>query len=188
MNMFPLKNVVLLNNNRAKPTPTFLGSNLLTPNQASGTDTLGDTTGFGGSYVNISSSSDQARNGTKSLKSVSTGQSSDSRVSLGESDSEGMNCGVEEGKSYHFEGYIYVPSATGLSPDHEDGLKLVVWINKAGWTKHTSNAPTSVDEFVYCSIDFEVPVGATSVVIRAYNGFVTDGKTVYWDDFSLYEQ
>jgi hypothetical protein len=50
-----------------------LPTNLLTDNQATGTDTLGNTTGFTGRAASIFSSNSYARSGTKSIYTVTAG-------------------------------------------------------------------------------------------------------------------
>lgn len=56
--------------------------NLLTPNQQTGTDTTGDTTGFEKYKGNeaISSSDEQAHTGTKSLKVITTGNQAEEGI------------------------------------------------------------------------------------------------------------
>jgi hypothetical protein len=78
-----------------------VGVNLLTPNQASGTDTLADTTGFSKNGVNtlLESSTEEARGGTRSLKVVTNN----------EANGEGTFIGVENlspNKSYTFNAFI----------------------------------------------------------------------------------
>ncbi|MEV6955514.1 ricin-type beta-trefoil lectin domain protein [Streptomyces sp. NPDC051183] len=122
---------------------------------------------------------------TDSLRIVPTG--TDSYAAVGGDNT--MALGMKPGKTYRLTGWIYVPSATGLSPDYTDrGLRLAGFVKTAaGYSKVTSAKAGFTDGWQQLSVDMTVPQGATEAFFRLYNGFSASGKEVFFDDLSMKE-
>ncbi|MFF0390525.1 ricin-type beta-trefoil lectin domain protein [Kitasatospora sp. NPDC004615] len=124
-------------------------------------------------------------NSTDSLRIVATGQ--DSYAAVGGDNSMAM--GMQPGKTYRLTGWIYVPGATGLSPNYTDrGLRLAGFTRtSAGYAQVTSQKAAFTDGWQQLTVDMFVPQGATEAFFRLYNGFSAAGKEVFFDDLSLKE-
>lgn len=162
------------------------GLNLLSVNQA-GCCEDGSTTGFSGWSVTIEADSATVNSGRYSLKNTTVGGSSDTYVSVG-GDWGALRLGMEAGKTYKFTGKIYVPNATGLTPDDATwhGILKIIAIYTGG--SALSAAAAAVDTWEELSVTFTVPAGAAEAYVRLYNGFLAAGKIVYWDDLRLLEE
>ena len=105
-----------------------------------------------------------------------------------EGDIGGMRLGMEGGKKYTFSAYGYVPSFTGLNPDSERGLKVVVfWKEDEVYFEKRSSILYNTETWQRLSVSFEIPINATEAFIRIYNGFQDKKKEVYYKDFQLTE-
>ncbi|TWH72141.1 intein/RHS repeat-associated protein [Modestobacter roseus] len=96
---------------------------------------------------------------------------------------------LPKGNTYRITGWIYVPSTTGLNPDHPGwGQRLLAYyVDAAGVTQvAVSDKPTRTDSWQQLSLDVTVPVAARSgALLRLYNGSQTAGKEVFFDDLSV---
>ncbi|BAJ26212.1 MULTISPECIES: ricin-type beta-trefoil lectin domain protein [Kitasatospora] len=155
----------------------------LTPNQRQVTY---DTNGFVTGQNTVERSTARGHdNSTDSLRIVPTG--TDSYAALGADNALAM--GLKPGRTYRLTGWIYVPAATGLSPDYTDrGLRLAGFVRtSAGYAQTTSNKASFTDGWQQLTVDLAVPAGATEAFFRLYNGFSAAGKEVFFDDLSLKE-
>ena len=85
-------------------------TNLLTANQSTGTDTLGDTTGFEGvrKSETITSSTEQSHTGTKSLKCVTPGLLTQEGIITS------PISGLSKGVVYIFSAWVYAPNGADM--------------------------------------------------------------------------
>jgi hypothetical protein len=141
-------------------------SNLLTANQADGTDTLGNTTGFVGvkTTETLSSSTDQAHQGTKSLKVITPG-SEDGEGAL-------MSGGITtvSGVTYMASGWLYVPTGTNIivwfggnsqTVVGNDGWQFFNVSKTATGTNHSWSMITNTTKNITFYVD-ELQISATS--------------------------
>ncbi|WP_285751025.1 RICIN domain-containing protein [Lentzea sp. NBRC 105346] len=152
-----------------------------------------DTAGFTGPTANIARNTERGHDSTDSLEITAPPSSqwnnSDTFASIEGDMNAGMRLGMKAGRTYRVTGWIYVPAATGLSPDWGRGLKISSFAKTpAGYQEWNSARPTAVDAWQQLTLDFTVPGDATEAFIRLYNGFAPNsGKKVYFDDLSLRE-
>ncbi|MFE9439200.1 DNRLRE domain-containing protein [Streptomyces sp. NPDC006602] len=159
----------------------------LTANQQ---DLSTDTTGFTATTAALSRVTTLGQDGSPdSLKLLPTSSTSgDTYASVG-GDSGALRLGMRPGKTYRFSTWAYVPSATGLSPQHANGLRLyAAFATPSGTVTKTSRKVPYTDAWAELTLDFTVPADATSAYLRLYNGFAADsGKAVHYDHLSLRE-
>ncbi|HEY0237166.1 MAG TPA: DNRLRE domain-containing protein, partial [Friedmanniella sp.] len=131
--------------------------------------------------------------GASSFKLTPKGLSPDSYVSVG-GDIGAMRLGFQAGRRYRISAWIYVPAATGLSPEFNRGLGLSFFTREGtgAYTEPASTGtltprPTATDTWQQVSIDVSVPAGATEAVLRLYDGSLSATKPVYFDDLSVRE-
>ncbi|GED87757.1 DNRLRE domain-containing protein [Streptomyces sp. 6-11-2] len=159
----------------------------LTANQQ---DISTDTSGFTATTATLSRVTNLGQDGsTDSLKVLPTSSTSaDTYASVG-GDSGALRLGMKPGKTYRFSVWAYVPSATGLSPQHTNGLRLyAAFATPSGTVTKTSRKVPYTDAWAELTLDFTVPADATSAYLRLYNGFAADsGKAVHYDHLSLRE-
>jgi RHS repeat-associated protein len=139
------------------------------------------TTGVSGWAANIASVTVRGHSGMNSLHVVSTGASADSLAYLPALD-------LPRGSTYRITGWVYVPAATGLSPDSAAGLRLRAYWSGAGGedVSAVSTKPTLTDSWQQVSMDVTVPASAsTGAKIQLFNGFAAAGKAVFFDDVSV---
>jgi len=102
-----------------------------------------------------------------------------------------LQLGMKTGRRYRFTGWIYVPAATGLTPDYaERGLRIMGFYKDAAGVYHEVGSVKAgwVDAWQELTVDLDVPAGATEAFFRLYNGMVAySGKSVFWDNLSLKE-
>src|SRR5262249_3625603 len=144
--------------------------------------------GFTATTATMTKVSDRGQGSTKNaLELVPTSSDSDTYATLG-GDNGAMRLGMQAGKRYRFTGWIYVPSATRLSPTHTSRGERIFGLYKgaAGFHEVSSPAAAWVDGWQELTVDMAIPAGATEAFVRLYNGFAagTD-KKVYWDNLSL---
>jgi hypothetical protein len=99
---------------------------------------------------------------------------------------------LQKGRSYRVTGWIYVPGATGLSPQDsgDRGLRLVGYTRNevtGVYTATKSQRPTLTDAWQQLTLDLTVPADADDVLVRLYNGFGDANRDVYFDDLSVRE-
>ncbi|MGW5235823.1 DNRLRE domain-containing protein [Streptomyces nodosus] len=159
----------------------------LTANQQ---DISTDTSGFATTTATLSRVTNLGQDGsTDSLKILPTSSTSaDTYASVG-GDSGALRLGMKPGKTYRFSAWAYVPSATGLSPQHTNGLRLyAAFATPSGTVTKTSRKVPYTDAWAELTLDFTVPADATSAYLRLYNGFAADsGKAVHYDHLSVRE-
>ncbi|TFH70995.1 DNRLRE domain-containing protein [Cellulomonas sp. HD19AZ1] len=133
--------------------------------------------------------------GTSSFKVTSKGNA-DSYASLyadtGPFSSNKL--GLQAGRTYRVSTWVYVPAATGLTPDNPRGLGInVFWRNADGTYSNPplvgarTPMPTKRDQWERVSVDVTIPPTATEAFARLYNGFTSTAKPVYFDDVSIRE-
>jgi RHS repeat-associated protein len=149
----------------------------------------GDASDLTAARVTVAASTDRAFTAAHSWALTSTGGTStgDSYAAVGGGSGE-LRLGMTAGRTYTATGRIYVPAATGLSPDHASrGLRIVAFtrVGTGPYVETASNAPTATGSWQRLSVTFPVPAGATEAFLRLYNGFAAAGKTVYYDTASL---
>ncbi|WP_442804395.1 carbohydrate binding domain-containing protein [Streptomyces luteogriseus] len=104
-----------------------------------------------------------------------SGTSSDTYASVG-GDSGALRLGMKPGRTYRFSAWAYVPSATGLSPQHAGGLCLyAAFATPSGTVTKTSRKVPYTDAWAELTLDFTVPADATSAYLRLHNGFTAGG-------------
>ncbi|MFJ5150034.1 RHS repeat-associated core domain-containing protein [Streptomyces sp. NPDC088353] len=159
----------------------------LTANQQ---DISTDTSGFTATTATLGRVTNLGQDGsTDSLKILPTSSTSgDTYASVG-GDSGALRLGMKPGKTYRFSAWAYVPSTTGLSPQHANGLRLyAAFATPSGTVTKTSRKVPYTDAWAELTLDFTVPADATSAYLRLYNGFAADsGKAVHYDHLSLRE-
>jgi RHS repeat-associated protein len=97
---------------------------------------------------------------------------------------------LDKGGSYRISGWIYVPAATGTTPDQPDGrgLRILARYQDAGgtWQQVTSPAATKTDAWQQLTVDVTIPADATSTgSVRFDAGFTDPAKAVFYDDLSV---
>ncbi|MFE7584367.1 DNRLRE domain-containing protein [Streptomyces gardneri] len=159
----------------------------LTANQQ---DVSTDTTGFTATTATVTRDAALGQDGsTDSLKVVPTTNATGDSFAMVGGDQTALRLGMKPGKTYRFSAWAYVPSATGLSPQHARGLKLYAGFSTPGGiVEPTSRKVPYTDAWAELSLDFTVPADATTAFLRLYNGFpANSGKAVYFDHLSLRE-
>ncbi|MBN0048906.1 DNRLRE domain-containing protein [Streptomyces actuosus] len=153
-------------------------------------DVSTDTTGFSATTATVSRDTTLGQDGsTDSLKVVPTTNTSGDSFAMVGGDQYAMRLGMQPGRTYRFTAWAYVPSATGLSPQHERGLRLYAGFKTpAGYVETTSRKVPYTDAWAELTLDFTVPADATSAFLRLYNGFgANSGKAVWFDHLSVRE-
>lgn len=141
------------------------------------------TTGISGNSAAVSVVTDRYHSGKNSLRVVTTGGDSDSFAYL-------PDVTLPRGGTYRITGWVYVPAATGLSPESGAGLKLFGYYqDSAGnWPNAMSAKPALTDAWQQLSLDITVPASAQQdAKVRLYAGFAAAGKEVFFDDLSVRE-
>lgn len=153
-------------------------------------------TGMTGTNATVVTSTERYRSGGTSFKVVPTtgGSESNTYASVG-GDLGGLRLGMKPGRTYRVSGWIYVPTATGLSPNNARGLRLAVF-TRTGSSPYpdpvvagtATGQPLVTGAWQELSVDVRIPDGATEAFVRLYNGFTQgSNKAVYFDDLSVRE-
>lgn len=149
-----------------------------------------DTAGFQPGTSAVARNTERGYESTDSLEVRPTADTQWGSDTFAEVDSAyKVTLGMKPGRLYRFTGWVYVPAATGLSPQDGRGLRLVGY-SKTGseYRQFTSLRPTAVDAWQYLIVDMAVPADATEAFFRLYNGFgAGSGKKVYYDNLSVRE-
>jgi len=151
-----------------------------------------DTAGFDPANVTVTRVTDRGQGSTSdSLRLVpaAAGSTSDTYSAVG-GDNGGLRLNMKPGKRYRMSGWIYVPPATGLTPDNTArGLRIVGLVKTpAGYVETASAKAAWTGGWQELSVDLTVPADATEAFFRLYNGFLTGtGKEVFWDNHSVRE-
>jgi hypothetical protein len=144
-------------------------TNLLTANQSTGTDTLGDTTSFT-SYngATLSSSTDQAKEGSKSLKIITPG------ITYPEGCANTSTIAVTGGNNYTLSGWVYAPV----------GATLRAFLMTGDGVHYSYTEITGTGAWQYFTTTFSVPTDHTTVSfhIRTQG---TQAITFYVDQLQL---
>ncbi|MFF0476473.1 DNRLRE domain-containing protein [Streptomyces sp. NPDC004284] len=159
----------------------------LTANQQ---DVSTDTTGFTATTATLTRDTALGQDGSPdSLKVVPTTNANGDSFAMVGGDQTALRLGMKPGRTYRFSAWAYVPSATGLSPQHTRGLRLYAGFSTpGGFVEPTSRKVPYTDAWAELSLDFTVPADATTAFLRLYNGFpANSGKAVYFDHLSLRE-
>ncbi|MFI8258235.1 DNRLRE domain-containing protein [Streptomyces filamentosus] len=159
----------------------------LTANQQ---DVSTDTAGFTATTATLTRDTTLGQDGsTDSLKVVPTTNTNGDSFAMVGGDQTALRLGMKPGKTYRFSAWAYVPSATGLSPQHARGLRLYAGFSTpGGLVEPTSRKVPYTDAWAELTLDFTVPKDATTAFLRLYNGFpANSGKAVYFDHLSLRE-
>ncbi len=162
-------------------------SERLTPNQQ---NVSTDLNGFSATTATLTRDTALGQDGsTDSLKVVPTTNTSGDAFAMVGGDQSALRLGMKPGRTYRFSAWAYVPSATGLSPQHARGLRLYAGAATPGGTvEATSRKVPYTDAWAELSLDFTVPANATTAFLRLYNGFpANSGKAVYFDHMSVRE-
>lgn len=144
-----------------------LNPELLTPNQRTGTETLGNTTGFtniGGS--NITSSNEQAHTNTKSLKCTTPGTKTVEGVKT-------TNTTAEKSTTYIGSAWVYTPLGTTMLiaiTDDIDTTEIKTFTGTGEWQYITVTMTTDTH---------------TSINLVIRNTGTPQAITFYLDDLSL---
>lgn len=159
----------------------------LTANQQ---DVATDLTGFSATTATLTRETTLGQDGsTDSLKVVPTTNTSGDSFAMVGGDQNALQLGMKPGRTYRFSTWAYVPSSTGLSPQHARGLRLYAgFATPGGYVEPTSRKVPYTDAWAELTLDFTVPKDATTAFLRLYNGFpANSGKAVYFDHLSLRE-
>ncbi|MEU7510957.1 DNRLRE domain-containing protein [Streptomyces sp. NPDC042898] len=159
----------------------------LTANQQ---DLSTDTTGFTATTATVTRDTALGQDGsTDSLKVVPTTNANGDSFAMVGGDQSALRLGMKPGKTYRFSAWAYVPSATGLSPQHARGLRLYAGFSTPGGiVEPVSRKVPYTDAWAELSLDFTVPADASTAFLRLYNGFpANSGKAVYFDHLSVRE-
>ena len=158
--------------------------NLLTENVATGTDTLGTTSGFTFSACTGESSTEWAERGTRSLKITATG----SQPSVYTSPSTTTGALVDDDKAQYTVGYtLYVPSGSDFigAP-----WRTFFYCYDAGGTVLATKGqvPYALVEGVNRGLDtFTVPAGTAYVRARIFAYGVSLYGTAYMDSIGIWK-
>jgi len=149
-------------------------------------------TGTAGS-ASVTLDSVRHHDGATSYKLTPANGYTDTYVGLG-GDVGAMRLGMQAGRSYRISGWILVPTATGLSPVHTNGLTMALYTrvgtgsyNDPAVTGTRTARPAITGAWQQVSMDVTIPAGATEAFLRLYNGFSDTSKVVYFDDISINE-
>ncbi|UOY03791.1 DNRLRE domain-containing protein [Blastococcus sp. PRF04-17] len=146
--------------------------------------TMSSVTGYAVGYSALAQVTTPWHTGNDALRVRSTTSSN------GDSFAGATMTDLRPGAAYRMTGWVYVPAATGLSPNSPRGLRLFAqWTDAAGVIRTAaSDAPTKTDMWQQLSLDFTIPADAkVGGKVRLYNGFATAGKDVFYDDVSVRE-
>ncbi|MBW0254839.1 DNRLRE domain-containing protein [Cellulomonas sp. PS-H5] len=131
--------------------------------------------------------------GTSSFKVTPNGTSVDSYIALG-ADGGSMALGMLPGRTYRVSTWVYVPSATTLTPGSPRGLSLQLFsrTGAAAWAEPSTRGaasakPTMTNAWQQLSMDVTIPAGTTEAFLRLYNGNSAAAKPVYFDDITVNE-
>ena len=144
-----------------------LNPELLTPNQKTGTDTLGDTTGFdkAGANTIISSSTEQAHTGTKSLKATTNGDGPNEGIWT-------TTTTVTPHTTYIAGAWVYAPTGTKMRIALYDGN------NNLAYTDFTATGTWQwIEQNITTDTDTTLKIGIRTNGIYKIN--------FYTDDLSL---
>ncbi len=121
------------------------GTNLLTSNQATGGDTLGNATGFGGG-ITISGSSTITASGTQYYQGVTSIEVVTPGATYGEGTQLSGVAGCAANTVYTFSAMVYMPNGVGYSVGIYDSTNAVEhytdYVGTGGW-QSVSNSVTS---------------------------------------------
>lgn len=142
--------------------------------------------GFGAKHIALPTrDTTRGHGGSDSLRVVPNAGDPDSYAYL-----SSPTVALRPGRDYRFTGWIYVPAATGLSPQSGDGLRLFVSYQDSNYVwKRTSPAPaTRTDTWQQLSVDITIPADSIgSPFVAMSNGFSDASKEVLFDDLTLQE-
>lgn len=163
----------------------------LQPDQLSATQRDGtyNASEFTNATATVSSATNQYHQGTTSYKvTATTSGTTDTYAAIG-GDVGAMRLGLVAGATYRISAWLYVPSATGLSPGSGLGETVAVFARVGSGSYYVPAAtsrPSKVDMWQQRTVDVTIPAGATEAFVRLYNGFDgATGKVMYFDDLSI---
>lgn len=160
--------------------PSVTG-NLLTSNVATGTGTLGTTSGFLASSATVASSTDYAWEGSKSLKVTVT--STSNRASVGGTTSAGT-IAVSAGQTYTFAAYVLAPTVTKVV------AARIYWFTSAGAALGSTNSTdyTTSTSWQRASITAVAPATAAfaSVMLFGTGAAWASGDVRYEDGYTFH--
>ncbi len=151
-----------INNNKITITPNTPLNNLLTPNQQTGTETLGNTNGFIASGATINSSTEQPHTGTRSLK-VTTNNNT------GNEGFRTTTTTVKDATSYTAGFWVYAPTGTLMRASIYSGTLTTIYWTATGTWEYKTITKTSIGT----SMDIRIATNTQSAT------------TFYTDDLSL---
>ena len=158
--------------------------NLLTLNQATGTDTLSDTTGFylGGNGSSLASSATYAWQGTRSASYVAGGTAS-AYMNLHHNGSPaGSLMAVTPGLTY--------TGVAMLRASAADTLRMELWWYNSGGASIGSSTGASItastSAWTRATVSAAAPAGAAYAQLSVHRQSGTAGSTVYGDGFGLW--
>lgn len=166
--------------------PPRHGPNLLTANQATATDALGNTTGFSVNTGTLASSTAQAVQGSRSVAATSTGTSS-VWVTAAATLSLGDGIPVTGGAVYTAFGKTR-RSGTGGA----DASIYIYWMTAAGaWCSRQSDqgayVTSTTSGWTLASVTATAPPDAAQAFVRYVNETsVANGDVFYWDELALW--
>jgi len=138
-------------------------------------------------YVTFVRSSDFVHKGSYSYKITKTiAAGVNAKVSIGDNENGDDLHGLEAEKTYTFEVWVYVPTASGVSLS-EVFISLWDYVPTA-WENSLSNNPTAFDEWQKLTVTRTMRSSATGVLVRLYYGTTMDlNEYFYVDDVKLIE-
>lgn len=166
--------------------PPRHGPNLLTANQATATDALGNTTGFSVNTGTLASSTAQAVQGSRSVAATSTGTSA-VWVTAAATLSLGDGIPVTGGAVYTAFGKTR-RSGTGGA----DASIYIYWMTAAGaWCSRQSDqcayVTSTTSGWTLASVTATAPPDAAQAFVRYVNETsVANGDVFYWDELALW--
>jgi RHS repeat-associated protein len=150
-------------------------------------------TGVTGGNATVTVDTTRFHDGTSSFKVTPSGASTDSYASIGGNGGT-MALGMQAGRTYRVSAWIYVPTATTVTPNSARGISLQVFtrVGSGAYAEPStvgaaSTRATMTNAWQQLSVDVTVPVGSTEAFLRLYDGNTATTRPVYFDDISVQE-
>jgi RHS repeat-associated protein len=145
-------------------------------------------TGVVGGNATVAIDKTRFHDGTSSFKITPSGTTADTYASIG-GNGGALSLNMLPGRTYRVSGWVYAPTATGVTPDSTRGLRLVVFsrVGTGAYVSSATPALTANNAWQQVTTDVTIPVGSTEAFLRLYNGNTAAGKPVYFDDITVNE-
>jgi len=162
--------------------------NILTTNQMNGSES-GSVTVFTGSWATLTSSNELASSGTRSIKVVPDGTSSDSFMDFGMyTNTSSVNRFIFPGQQYTVVGTVGLLKSQSVAESR--ARRIVIYSASTSpfgvLATASSTASSNAPGLYFASVTFTAPSGTNWISVRFYNGSSVSGDPVYWDNMAIY--